>query len=253
MATRMPPSDAPLWPAPWPDLGLRRAFFGEERELGTLRRWLESLLPEHPARDDVVLVATELATNAVLHTASGQGGWFEVDITWRSPAVRIAVIDSGAPTGPRLIEDPGSNHGRGLRVRGDVKGRWVWADVLWGDTGPVAHGSPQDSGAAAIYASLARRDAGVPVWFGRATLQWWALVHGGLVPAPSVQELAGLLGRLTGSPPPGSPGGRGTGSEGPGAARACGLRQRHGLLPWPGRCLVPGWNAVGMVVRMAAG
>src|SRR5580693_3826929 len=151
MATGMPPSDAPLWPAPWPDLGLRRAFFGEQRELGALRRWLESLLPEHPARDDVVLVATELATNAVLHTASGQGGWFEVDITWRGPVVRIAVIDGGAPTGPRLIEDPGSDHGRGLRivrglsactgVRGDVRGRWVWADVLWGDTGPVAHGS----------------------------------------------------------------------------------------------------------------
>jgi hypothetical protein len=34
-----------------------------------LRRWLESVLPDRPARDDVACVATELGSNAIRHTA----------------------------------------------------------------------------------------------------------------------------------------------------------------------------------------
>src|ERR1022692_2969715 len=41
----------------------RRVFPGEERQLGVLRRWLELLLPECPARSDVAYVATELGAN----------------------------------------------------------------------------------------------------------------------------------------------------------------------------------------------
>jgi len=40
-------------------------FPGEERQLAVLRRWLATLLPACPARDDVILVATELASNAI--------------------------------------------------------------------------------------------------------------------------------------------------------------------------------------------
>jgi len=48
-----------------PGMRWRRVFPGEERQLGVLRRWLESLLPDCPARGDVACVATELGTNAV--------------------------------------------------------------------------------------------------------------------------------------------------------------------------------------------
>src|SRR5690348_17204103 len=61
------PVDARRW---------RQMFSGEERQLGLMRRWLAACLPECPARDDVVSVATELGSNAILHTASGRGGWF---------------------------------------------------------------------------------------------------------------------------------------------------------------------------------
>jgi hypothetical protein len=37
----------------------RDVFRGEERELAVVRRWLTSLLPECPARDDVIAVATD--------------------------------------------------------------------------------------------------------------------------------------------------------------------------------------------------
>ena len=199
-------------PSP-PASGLQwhRVFAGEGSQLGVLRRWLESLLPECPARDDVTCVANELGTNAVLHTESGRSGWFAVEITWHRVVVRIAVADCGAPGGPRMIADPGGEHGRGLLVVrtlsvrtgvcGNHRGRLVWADVPWGDAGAAELASPQDPYEAAIrddQARLASRFAGVPAWFGRSTLQWWAVAGGELVTAPSAQELADLLDRALG-------------------------------------------------------
>src|SRR5216683_2605664 len=57
-----------------PGMWWGRVFPGEERQLGLLRRWLESLLPACPARDDVACVATELGTNAIVHTARSLTG-----------------------------------------------------------------------------------------------------------------------------------------------------------------------------------
>jgi len=199
------PLDGPL--APGSGLRWRRVFPGEGSQLGALRRWLESLLPECPARDDVACVATELGTNAILHTASGQGGCFAVEVTWHKAVVRIAVADCGAPGSPRMVDDPAGEHGRGLLVVrslavrtgvcGDHRGRLVWADVPWDDAGAAKPASSQDPYETAIrdgQADLASRFAEVPAWFGRSTLQWWALAGGVLVTAPSAHELAGLLG-----------------------------------------------------------
>jgi serine/threonine-protein kinase RsbW len=123
----------------------RRDFPGEESQLSVLRRWLASLLPPCPARDDVVSVANELGSNAIVHTLSGRGGRFAVEVGWYGPLVRVAVTDGGAPAGPRIIDDPADEHGRGLLVVrelsartgecGDERGRLVWADVPWGDAG----------------------------------------------------------------------------------------------------------------------
>jgi serine/threonine-protein kinase RsbW len=118
-----------------------RVFPGEARQLSLVRRWLASLLPDCPARDDMACVATELATNAIRHTASGRGGYFIVEITNLGSAVRVAVTDGGAANGPLLIHDPAGEHGRGLiviaglsvrdGVSGDPRSRTVWADVPW--------------------------------------------------------------------------------------------------------------------------
>jgi Bacteriocin-protection, YdeI or OmpD-Associated len=99
--------------------------------------------PDCPARDDVASVATELGSNAIRHTASGRGGWFVVEVAWFRPVVRVAVTDDGAAAGPRVIDDPAGEHGRGLLVVaglsvrtgvvGDHRGRLVWADVPWDD------------------------------------------------------------------------------------------------------------------------
>lgn len=156
-----------------PALRWRQAFPGDNAQIGVLRRWLESLLPSCPARDDLVSVAVELSTNAIRHTASGNGGQFAVEVTWSVQMARVVVYDGGAPDGPRVIEDPLGETGRGLLmvntlsvrrgVSGNAQGRVVWADMPW--AGPGGPGQPEfrDGFATAIReaeASLARRYPG---------------------------------------------------------------------------------------------
>lgn len=193
-----------------PGIRWRRVFPGEERQLGAIRRWLKSLLPGCPARDDLATVVTELGANAIRHTASGRGGWLIVEMTWHGSVVRIAVADGGGPAEPRVIEQPAADHGRGLMlvrglsarmgVCGDHRGRLVWADVFWdGALGAtVMREDPYEAAIREGEASLARRFAHVPAWFGRSTLEWWALAGpDDLVTASSARELAGLLHRLS--------------------------------------------------------
>ena len=144
---RPPPGDAPYGPSQ------RRLFRGEERELQRVRSWLAGLLPDCPARDDLISVAVELGTNAIQHTLSGRGGWFTVEVAWHGPVVRVAVADDGAATGPHMNGDAMSDGGRGLvivhalstrtGVSGNHFGRTVWAEIPWG-TDPVPASAAPD-------------------------------------------------------------------------------------------------------------
>lgn len=197
------------------ELRWRRVFPGEEAQIRELRKWLGELLPGCVVRDDVIIVAVELATNAVRHTASGRGGWFAVEVTWHRQAIRVAVADQGAPTGPRLPAEPDpmreTGHGlvlvaglsRRTGVTGGQRARLVWAEVpCEGEKAPDTDAIP-DGYEETIRDGedlLARRHRDVPAWFGRSTLQWWALAtrpegHR-LVTAGSPQELASLLDTL---------------------------------------------------------
>jgi hypothetical protein len=146
--------------APGPGLRWCRVFPGEDRQLGLVRHWLASLLPECPARDDVASVATELGSNAVRHTASGRGGCFAVEIAWHQSVVRVSVTDGGSSSVPQLVDDPSGEHGRGLLVVqalstrsgvcGDRCSRLIWADVPWDGAVDANPASAQNHGAASI-------------------------------------------------------------------------------------------------------
>src|ERR1700759_4115428 len=84
----------------------QRLFRGQESELRQLRYWLTGLLPDSPGRDDLISVAVELGTNAVQHTASGDGGWFTVEVACLGPVIRVSVPDGGAPGSLSLSADP---------------------------------------------------------------------------------------------------------------------------------------------------
>ena len=87
----------------------RRVFPGQEGELRQVRNWLTELLPDCPARSDVLTVTIELAANAVRHSASGLDGFFAVELSWlANPAtVRIAVADAGGLRGPQSTPGAG--------------------------------------------------------------------------------------------------------------------------------------------------
>lgn len=164
-----------------------RAFPGLTRELAGLRKWLSSELPACEARGDVLLVATELAGNAIAHTASGCGGWFTVELRWLGRTVRVMVGDGGSSTEPKVIDEPDAERGRGLLlvrelsertgVDGDCRGRRVWAEVAWDGRAPAwsgragrAPGPDGDSGSAralAVTAADGPRDTPGPIGAGR--------------------------------------------------------------------------------------
>ncbi|MBA9054450.1 ATP-binding protein [Streptomyces murinus] len=120
----------------------RRSFPGDPKELYAARRWTRAMLDGHPRCEDAALIVTELGTNAVVHTASGNSdGAFHVALTVSPLAVVIEVTDSGtSETSPRVQRPtPDSTHGRGLgmvaaladrvRVQGSDPGRTVTAEL----------------------------------------------------------------------------------------------------------------------------
>ncbi|WP_019632267.1 ATP-binding protein [Actinomadura atramentaria] len=92
--------------------------------------------------DTVELVVSELATNAVEHTASGQvGGSFVLELDVIDGAVRVGVVDMGSSAEPSKgnPDDLDAVSGRGLFIVDAVAKQWaaepvrfgrrVWADL----------------------------------------------------------------------------------------------------------------------------
>jgi anti-sigma regulatory factor (Ser/Thr protein kinase) len=157
MAIRAALPDVPYPPAQAGALRWRRAFPGHERELARVRRWLCSLLPGCPERGEFLIVATELGSNALEHTASGKpGGWFMVEVAWCQSVVVVAVADGGGPGEPRVVEELHGERGRGLLLvrglsaragwSGDERGRVVWAQIAWPDDAGVVPDASGDLG-----------------------------------------------------------------------------------------------------------
>jgi serine/threonine-protein kinase RsbW len=151
-----------------PGLSWQRAFPGEAGQVAAVRRRVTSLLPGCPSRGDLVLVASELAGNAIPHTASGQGGTFAVQVTRGGDAVAAAADDAGGPGEPQVVDDPLAEGGRGLlaarelparmSVSGTGAGRQASVGIPWHD--PAAPVTGQ--------AHLGSRFGG-PAWHGSGT------------------------------------------------------------------------------------
>lgn len=68
-----------------------------------------------PVLDEALLLASELSTNAVLHTVSGDCGTFDVAVRRRPSSVRVEVRDSGSRRVPVARRQDGlAEEGRGL-------------------------------------------------------------------------------------------------------------------------------------------
>ncbi|MEU8365122.1 ATP-binding protein [Nonomuraea sp. NPDC048882] len=96
---------------------------------------------DHPLYDDVVLLTSELATNAILHTRSGAGGSFTVTVENSELGVRVSVSDAGSDGPPCVCRtSTQSTSGRGLPLIEALSHRWgftreagsttVWFELL---------------------------------------------------------------------------------------------------------------------------
>ena len=59
----------------------------------------------------MLVLVSEVASNAVKHTASGDGGAFEVAVSVHGNSVRVEVGDQGGASEPRLAEDSSAGGG----------------------------------------------------------------------------------------------------------------------------------------------
>ena len=106
-----------------------------------------------PARETLLTCVSELAANAIAHTASGSGGMFAVEVIRPADGVAlIAVTDAGSLREPSVHDaDDLAEGGRGLALvaalasswghhRSAGGGRTVWAEATW----PVAVAAQAD-------------------------------------------------------------------------------------------------------------
>ena len=119
--------------------GTRRhtgTYPAEPRQVGIARAALAGWLGGCPRADEAVLVASEFATNAVLHSASADSGAFTLRAEVGRDRLRIEVEDAGGPWRGGLRDD-GRPHGFDVvtaiagagnwGIDGDDGGRVAWA------------------------------------------------------------------------------------------------------------------------------
>jgi len=78
-------------------------FPGTTASVAAARRFTSAVLAACPAREALVACVSELAANAVVHTASGDGGVFTVEVTRpRDGTARVSVTDAGSLSAPAV-------------------------------------------------------------------------------------------------------------------------------------------------------
>jgi anti-sigma regulatory factor (Ser/Thr protein kinase) len=121
---------------------LRHDFPGKHDQVACAREFIRDATTGCPVQDEAILLTSELCTNALQHTASGNGGTFEVTIQLRPGSMRVEVRDDGSPSTPALqsVSDLAED-GRGLEIvallahrwgqTGDEYGRSVYFELRW--------------------------------------------------------------------------------------------------------------------------
>ena len=121
---------------------VRHVFPGRHDQISRARGFVRTVITGCPLADEAILLTSELCTNALQHSASGDGGTFEITIDHAPGSLRIEVRDEGSPTtpAPRGLDDC-SEDGRGLEIvallahrwgqHGDEYGRAVYFELRW--------------------------------------------------------------------------------------------------------------------------
>lgn len=93
----------------------------DARSAGIARRRLRHLLGDHPRIDDVLLCASEVVTNAVVHA----GTLSHITVDCEDDLVRVEVVDGSPHSLPEARDPaPSSPSGRGMRLVAALADRW---------------------------------------------------------------------------------------------------------------------------------
>lgn len=117
-----------------------QTFAGSADQVRQARRFVGRVLGDCPVADVAALLVSELATNAIIHTASGKDGRFAVIVHCTGTWARVEVWDEGSVSTPVACSHgtPGeSGYGLGLvelmasrwGQEGGVRGRVVWFEL----------------------------------------------------------------------------------------------------------------------------
>lgn len=109
-----------------------------------MRAFVRAMLDGAPSVGEAELVVSELGTNALRHTPSGQaGGEVRVTVTIKPGWVRISVTDQGTRAWNRTPTTPEDDEetGRGLLLvdfladrfgqETEPEGQTMWAELTW--------------------------------------------------------------------------------------------------------------------------
>jgi anti-sigma regulatory factor (Ser/Thr protein kinase) len=123
------------------------ALPGVPESVAAARRLVTRALAGCPRSDDLVLAVSELATNAIAWSASGQGGTFLVRVRRVTLWARVEVVDDGPALAGPAVPSPGtgsaqrSANGYGLLLVREVTDRCgtsftggrraSWAECTW--------------------------------------------------------------------------------------------------------------------------
>ncbi|MEU8271819.1 ATP-binding protein [Sphaerisporangium sp. NPDC049002] len=114
-----------------PARGWRGDFPGEDASVPAARAWVRGLLALRiaaPALDDVLLLLSEVVTNAVAHSASGwtADGRVIVRVALVSRVVHVEVTDAGSATSAPVARaaETDSDGGRGLWMVNAIATAW---------------------------------------------------------------------------------------------------------------------------------
>ncbi|WP_371783203.1 ATP-binding protein [Streptosporangium subroseum] len=98
----------------------RRTFLGHLDQVSHARRFVRLLLDDSPCGKDAELIVSELVSNALRHTSSGQAhGSFIVEVIRKVTSIRICVYDCGWGGTPKFRQKHSAlseEGGRGLMI-----------------------------------------------------------------------------------------------------------------------------------------
>jgi anti-sigma regulatory factor (Ser/Thr protein kinase) len=106
-----------------PLIAWSRVFSGTPEQVREARRFLADILAGQPVTGDALLCLSELVSNAVLHSHSGEpGGQFTVRVEMNENVLHVEVVDAGGLWAGVGAGD--EQHGRGLNIVSQLARAW---------------------------------------------------------------------------------------------------------------------------------